>query len=196
MQQQQRGQQTGQMWWGWAEYRCNKNNMHVIGYNDNTLDSALNLPLQKVPTQFRRNPGNQPAITRRYGFAASSILSTIQFDRWNVIKWALLDSGTTSHYIMTTAPVRKKIKAINPVTVIMPNGIQVASTHECKLGIPLLPEAARFGHTLPSLAQHSLISVVKLCSAGCEVQFRNISCEVNHYGRVIMAGIKCQRTGL
>ena len=31
---------------------------------------------------------------------------------------------------------------------------------------------------------------------GCEVQFRNISCEVRHRGRVIMAGTKCQRTGL
>ena len=149
-----------------------------------------------MPTQFRRNPDSQSAITRRYGYAASSILSTIQFDRQNIIKWAILDSGATSHYIMTTAPVRNKIKAINPVTVTMPNGTRVASTHECELDIPLLPQAARFGHILPSLAQHSLISVVKLCNAGCEVQFRNISCEVRHRGRVIMAGTKCQRTGL
>ena len=75
------------------------------------------------------------------------------------------------------------------------NAKWVASNPKCKLDIPLLPQAARFGHILPSLAQHSLISVVKLCNAGCEVQFRNISCKVRYPGRVIMAGTKCQRTG-
>ena len=97
---------------------------------------------------------------------------------------------------MTTAPVCNKIKAINPVTVTMPNGTRVASTHECKLDIPLLPQAARFGHILPSLMKYSTILVVKLCNAGCEVQFRNISCVERHCGRIIMAGNKCQRTGL
>ena len=133
------------MCWGGAEYKCGKNNMRVINYNNNTLYSTLNVPPKKVPTQFRRNhPNCQSAITKSYGFVASSVLSTIQFDRQNIINWAILDSSATSHYIMTTAPIRNKIKAINPVTVTMPNGTRVASAHERELSIPLLPQAARF----------------------------------------------------
>jgi len=127
---------------------------------------------------LQRNTTEQAAINSPDSFAASSILSTIQFDRQNVIKWGILQSGATHHYIMTTAPVRKKIPAVRPIPVTLPDGTGVSLTHECELALPQLPAAARFGHILPNLASHILLLVVKLCNAGCDVSFKDITCNV------------------
>ena len=48
----------------------------------------------------------------------------------------------------------------------------------------------------PGVASHSLVSVVKLCNAGCEVDIRDISCEIRHKGKTIVRCSKCTRTGL
>ena len=88
------------------------------------------------------------------------------------------------HEIMKSVTVHKKIKAINPVTVTMSNGTQVASNHKCELEIPLLPAAARFRLILSSLSHHSLVLVVKLCKKGCEIKFHDIYCKVRHPGKV------------
>ena len=150
----------------------------------------------QVAGMLQRNEIEQAAINSPYIFASSSTLSIIKFDRHNVIKWAILDSGATSHYIMTIAPVHKKIPAVSPITVTLPDGTRVSSTHECELALPQLPAAARFGHISPSLASHSLLLVVKLCNAGCDVSFKDIICELRFRGRLLLSGSKCHRTGL
>ena len=43
---------------------------------------------------------------------------------------------------------------------------------------------------------HALISVVKLCNAGCTVIFTKINCIVTYRGRIVLEGLKCNRTGL
>ena len=88
------------------------------------------------------------------------------------------------------------VPAVNPLTVTIPDGSRVQSTHDCKLAIPELPEKARIGHVVPGLASHALVSVIKLCNAGCEVTFTKIECTVKYRGRVVLTGYKCQRTGL
>jgi len=97
---------------------------------------------------------------------------------------------------MTTALVRKKIPVVSPTTVTLPDGTRVSSTHECKLALPQLPAAARFGHILPSPASHSLLLVVKLCNAGYDVSFKDITCDVRYRGRLVLSGSKCHKTGL
>ena len=55
---------------------------------------------------------------------------------------------------------------------------------------------ARLGRIIPGLAAHSLLSVVKLCDAGCDVTFTKIDCTVRMRGRVLMTGKKDTKTGL
>ena len=84
----------------------------------------------------------------------------------------------------------------NPLTIKLPDGACVSSTHTCTLTLPQLPTRAREGHIIPGLASHSFMSVVKLCNAGCEVMFTKIDCQVKHLGRIVIRGSKCTRTGL
>ena len=110
--------------------------------------------------------------------------------------WVILDSGATSHFLVTTAPITNITPANNPLTVKLPDGACVSSTHTFTLTLPQLPTRAREGHIIPGLASHSLMSVVKLFNAGCEVTFTKIDCQVKHLGRIVHRGRKCTRTGL
>ena len=49
---------------------------------------------------------------------------------------------------------------------------------------------------MPGLASHSLVSVVKLCNAGCQVNIRDISCEIPYKGKTIVQCSKDISTGL
>ena len=90
---------------------------------------------------------------------------------------------------MTTAPVPKKIPAVSPIMVTLPDGTRVSLMHECKLALPQMPAAARFGHIFPSLASHSLLLVVTLCNAGCGVSFKDITCEILFIGRLFCPAV-------
>ena len=110
--------------------------------------------------------------------------------------WTVLDSGATSHFLVTAASITNITPASNPHTVKLPDGACVSSTHKCTLTLPQIPTIAREGHIIPGLASHSLVSVVKLCNAGCEVTFTKIDCQVKYLGRIILRCSKCTRTGL
>ena len=94
------------------------------------------------------------------------------------------------------APITNITPAINPLSVKLPDGAYVSSTHTCTLALPQLPTRTRKCHIIPGLASYSLMSVVKLCNSGCEVTFTKIDCQVKHLGRVVIRGSKCTRTGL
>ena len=73
---------------------------------------------------------------------------------------------------MTDAHTSSVTPAINPISMTLPDGSKVKSTHQCTLDLPGLPVAARNGHIIPGLASNSLMSVVVLGDAGCEVSFK------------------------
>ena len=81
---------------------------------------------------------------------------------------------------------------------MLPDGDQVHSTHIYDLDMPQLAKSSRVCHIIPDLASYSLISVVKLCEAGCKVLFTNwgIGVEVRYRGRLILTRSKLKRTGL
>ena len=133
---------------------------------------------------------------RQYAFAAEKLLRTINFDIEDIREWAILDSGATSHFLVVDAPVDEVERTNRPINVRQPDGAIVTSTHTCSLQIPGLPREAKVGHIVPGLASHSLLSVVRLCNAGCHVTFTKIGCFVTYCGRVIMQGHKCTTTGL
>ena len=71
-------------------------------------------------------------------------LSTININPSNIHTWAILDSGATSHCLVTMAP-KSSVSPINdPLHVSLPNGDQVQSTHTYTLALPQLPVKARF----------------------------------------------------
>ena len=136
-------------------------------------------------------------MTRRhFAYAAEKLLKTVDINVENIKEWAILDSGATSHFLVVDAPVDDVTKADNPINVKQPDGAYVTSTHTCNLKIPNLPHAARLAHLIPGLASHSLVSVVRLCNAGCRVTFTKIDCIVEYRGRTIMRGYKCTKNGL
>ena len=113
-----------------------------------------------------------------------------------VKNWAILDSGATSHFLTSTAPATNITPTSTPIVARLPNGARVTSTHTCELDIPMLPTAARRAHIIPNLASHSLISVVTLCNAGCDIAFTKIGCTISYRGRTVLCANKCTRTGL
>ena len=84
----------------------------------------------------------------------------------NAIKWAILDSGASSHFILSTTPCQNKAKSDHPLTIRLPNGDAVITSHICELDINEPPDASLVVHVLPGLHSHSLVSVVKLCNVG------------------------------
>ena len=128
----------------------------------------------------------------------TNLLSTVSINRGNINKWAILDSGASSHFLAVGAPITKKEKAITPISVTLPDGTKVQSTHTRDLRITQLPKSARVCHIVPGLASYSLISVVKLCKAGCEVSFTRfgIGVKVHYRGQLVLEGSKCLTTGL
>ena len=125
-------------------------------------------------------------------------LSTVDINLNNTREWEILDSGAISHFLVVGAHVTKKQVTVAPISVTLLDGDQVHSTHIGDLYMPQLPQNARECHIIPYLASYSLISVVKLCEAGCEVSFTKwvIGVEVRYRGQLIIKGSKCTRPGL
>ena len=98
-------------------------------------------------------------------YATNTILSTVDINMKSIKDWAILDSGATSHFLFTTAPITNITPASNSLTVKLTYGACVSSTHTCTLTLPQLPKRARESHIIPGLASHSLMSVVKLFNA-------------------------------
>ncbi|KAL3763957.1 hypothetical protein ACHAW5_004642 [Stephanodiscus triporus] len=134
--------------------------------------------------------------TRKYAFAAATLLKTIATDVDTIKRWAILDSGDMGHFLTTDAPASNVQPTTTPIIARLPNGDRVHSTHTCMLDIPTLPRDARAAHIIPGLASHSLLSVFTMCNAGCEVNFTKIGCTVKYCSRTITCGQKCTKTGL
>jgi hypothetical protein len=80
-------------------------------------------------------------------------------------------------------------QAVVPLTINLPNGETVQSTHTCKINIPGLPEALT-SHIMPGLSMASLMEICVLCKAGCTVIFTDTTVEVINNTKVILHGSK------
>jgi hypothetical protein len=110
---------------------------------------------------------------------------------------AIMDSGCTGHFLLVNAPCMNKIKSQNPLTVRLPNGTTMESTHTATLNIPELKKSASIAHISPGMANHSLLSVGKPCNEGYTVTFRNESVTIcNSQEHKILRGARDLDTGL
>ncbi len=96
---------------------------------------------------------------------------------------------------MEGADVDNKRPATVPLTINLPDGKRVQSTHVCDIWIPGLLTVLT-GHIVPSLCIASLIGIRPLCKAGCKVIFDNKKCDVVFDGVVILRGFKNPSTDL
>ena len=107
----------------------------------------------------------------------------------------IADTGATSIFVQEGIPVPNLQVAVNPLTVNLPDGRQVRSTHTCDVVVPGLPKPLT-GHVIPDLAMASLFGIRPLCNAGCVVVFHNNRVEVHYKGRIILVGPKNVSTDL
>ena len=124
---------------------------------------------------------------------ATGYFQAINTRRMNMRRWAILDSGASSHFLIVGAPLLHKRKAANPIMVTVANGERVQSTHNGALDIPGLPPGARYAHVIPGI-KHSLLSIVRLCNAGYKIVFGRwgLNIEVRYKGKVVMRGRKAR----
>ena len=72
--------------------------------------------------------------------------------------YAIFDSGATAHFLVDKAHVVNKRPALKPLTIRLPNGKHIVSTHTCNLDLPWLPHSITEAHIVPGLSHSSLIS--------------------------------------
>jgi hypothetical protein len=98
--------------------------------------------------------------------------------------------------IMKKTPNMKNVRlATNPLTINLPDGTMVKSTHICDLEIPGLPYVLE-GHIVPDLTVASLVGKRILCKLGCTVLFTDTACYVRYQGKVILMRYKDPSTDL
>jgi hypothetical protein len=110
---------------------------------------------------------------------------------------AIVDSGCTNHSLLVTAPCLNKVKSHNPLTVCLPNGATMESSHTADLDIPELNAAASKALVFPGMANHSLLSVGQLCDEGYSVTFHQDTLTIcNSDNSKVLSGPRDDTTGL
>ena len=107
----------------------------------------------------------------------------------------IADMGAMSIFIMRGTNVANKQVAQKLLTIKLPNGNKVMSTHICDINIPGLPTVLT-RHIILSLAIASRIGICPLCKVGCTVIFNNDKCDVMFIRKVILRGYKDPTTNL
>lgn len=74
----------------------------------------------------------------------------------------------------------------------------MTSTHTAELNLRPLPRKARLVHLFPALQQQntSLLSIGKLCDAGCKATFTADQVTITLHGKQLLTGHRCPTTGL
>jgi hypothetical protein len=108
---------------------------------------------------------------------------------------AIANTGATSIFIMEGTDMANRQVAQKPLTINLPNGNKVMSTHIYDINIQGLSTVLT-EHIVPSLAIASLMGICPLCKAGCKVIFYKDECDFMFNGKVILRGYKDPTTNL
>jgi hypothetical protein len=110
---------------------------------------------------------------------------------------SIVDSGCTGHIILVTDPCLNEVISRNPLTVRLPNGATMESSHTADLDIPGLNTAASKAHVSPGMEHHSLLSVGQLCEEGYIVTFQQDTVTIcNSESSKLLSGPRDVATGL
>ena len=108
------------------------------------------------------------------------------------------DTGTTGNFIsLPDAAVLLDIKpVVNGISVALPNGQIIISTHTATLNLPTLPLSARAAHIFPSL-QGSLLSIGMLTDAGLTAIYTSDAVTIQDaMGTTVLSGYRSPSTRL
>jgi hypothetical protein len=114
----------------------------------------------------------------------------------NICNISILDSGATWNFLAFDAPCIHKEKSLHPLSVTLPDGTIIESTHTAMLALPGLPPSANQTRLFPNHFKHSLISVGHLCDHGYEVIFSAPSVTFSKEGISLFVGWRDYSTGL
>ena len=172
-------------------------------------DSTSEEESTKSDNKIQRNSEKNNNVTRQQAWNSIIQVNNLQdlpaaniiFDNQRVVKqveieYALSDSGASGHFLVEGAPVTRKRVAKNPISIVLPDGSTVQSTHTCHLDIPWLPDKMTEAHIVPQLAHSSLISTRKFCEAGCKVVFDIDECRVYYNNELVLVGGRDRRSRL
>jgi hypothetical protein len=110
---------------------------------------------------------------------------------------AIVDSGCTGHFLLVNAPCLNKVESRTPLTVRLPNGATMESSHTADLDIPELNAAASKANVFPGMAHHSLLSVGQLCGEGYIFTFKQDTVTIcNSESSKLLSGPRDVTTGL
>jgi hypothetical protein len=101
------------------------------------------------------------------------------------------DTGATGHFMaISDLPYLINITPVaQPLTVTLPDGSTMQSTHTAELNFPQIPPTARTCHVFPALAATgSLLSIGKLCDSGCQAIYDKDSVRIFHDGHIVLQG--------
>eukprot|EP00804_Cyclotella_cryptica_P024014 CCRYP_020050-RA/>CCRYP_020050-RA protein AED:0.24 eAED:0.19 QI:0/0/0/0.8/0.25/0/5/0/1018 len=110
--------------------------------------------------------------------------------------YAIFDSSATAHVLVDGTHVIDRHPAHKPLTIRLPNGKHIVSTHTCNLDLPWLPHTIMEAHIVPGLSHSSLISTRKFCDAGCRVTLDRHACRIYYRGTLVLSRTRDDATGL
>jgi hypothetical protein len=108
---------------------------------------------------------------------------------------AVADTGATSLFVMEGLKMSNVKIAKKPLSINLPDGEVLKSTHMCNIIIPGLPTVLT-GHIVQGLTMASLVGIRILCKAGCQVIFTEEYCDVMYNEKLILRGYKDPQTDL
>jgi hypothetical protein len=118
-----------------------------------------------------RSSQKEPPQSTSLAALARILYGNPKLQHLNVITIAInlaeADTGVTSIFVMDGVDIENKRLATKPLTVNLPDGRKIKSTHVCNINIPGLPITLT-GHIIPDLKIALLIGIRPLCKVGCK----------------------------
>ena len=127
---------------------------------------------------------------------SSNVVNHVPYDK-NDIRTAITDSGCTSHYMCEAyhcdniAPTGQ-----NALTVTVPNGQSIKSSHTATLKWDHLPIKARKCHIFPHLKNKILLSIGQFCDAGMTATFTEEILYIYKDNYIVLQGERSTISGM
>ena len=138
----------------------------------------------KSNTQLKVNFSHPTPTLNNYYCGACAENTKIQAKNY----YAILYSGATDNFLIDSADVKNKQAEHVPINVTLPDKTKILSSHKFYLNLPNIPVPDNEAYILPGMKYHSLITVTKLCEAGCSVTFGKTECIVSKNGKELIRG--------
>ena len=75
------------------------------------------------------------------------------------VDMVVAESGATGHFLLPGTEITNMKLSNNPLTINLPDGTQLKSTHTCEINVPWIPKSTRSVHIVPGMSHTSLVSI-------------------------------------